>query len=225
MEISDMMGRYAGISAGNWPLDGNSNDASGNSNNGTDSNMSYGLGRFGDAGVFNGSSSRIALPNNASLKPTSFTILAWYKGVDSGTILANMCNESSKIYGFNLNVKVTTGLARLQVGKGTGTVAGTDYQTVESISAVNDGNWHFISGSFDGTHMKIYVDGMMEADVTWANAIVYAATQYPMIGVRQDSSGGYATYLTGSADGVTLLPYVLTDQDIRRWYAYSKGLL
>ena len=113
-----MMGQYQGIAAGIWPLDGNSNDGSGNANNGTDSNVSYdGMGRFGSCASFNGSSSRIALPNNASLKPSgAFTVFCWYKGQVSayGTILENWCLESSKYYGYffglldNLNCPTST---------------------------------------------------------------------------------------------------------------------
>ena len=220
-----MIGRFAGISAGNWPLDGNSNDISGNSNNGTDSNMSYGLGRFGDAGVFNGSTSRIALPNNAGLKPTVFTIIAWYKGTQAtdGTIFQNWNTTSSKYYGFFFGLEGH--LARLVVAKGTGTTSGTDFNFQYSGSAVDDGKWHMIVGMWDGSYIKIYIDGNFENSTAWSATVTYTATQYPMIGVRQDASATYVEYISGSVDSIVLLPYVLSNQDIRRWYAYSKGML
>jgi hypothetical protein len=217
-----MMGRYAGISVGNWPLDGNSNDISGNSNNGTDSNMSYGLGRFGDAGIFNGSTSRIALPNNASLKPATPTIISWYKGTGDGTIIQNWNLTSSVYYGFFLDI--LSGVARVILAKGTGTADGDIKAAATSTSVTND-VWHMIAATFDGTTIKIYLDGKLESSTAWTATLTYTATQYPMIGVRQDASANYSAYLTGAVDSILLLPYVMTDQDIRRWYAYSKGLL
>jgi hypothetical protein len=219
-----MIGRYAGISAGNWPLDGNSNDISGNSNNGADSNMSYGMGRFGNSGAFNGISSRIALPNNASLRPTTPTIIVWYKGTqnDAGTFLQNWNNTSGKYYGFVLGSQGHCG--RAIYAKGTGLADG-DIKAAYTNAVIDDNVWHMIASTFNGTSIKIYLDGGLEATTSWTATLTYTATQYPMIGVRQDASANYAEYVSGAVDNILLLPYVMTDQDIRRWYAYSKGLL
>lgn len=218
-------GLFRGISNAIYPLDGNSNDVSGNANNGTDSNMSYGLGRFGDAGVFNGSTSRIALPNNAGLKPTVLTIIAWYKGTQAtqGTIFQNWNNTSSKYYGFFIGLDGH--LVRMLVAKGTGITPVTDFNFQYSGSAVDDGKWHMIVGTWDGSYIKIYIDGNFETSTAWSATVTYTATQYPMIGVRQDTSATYAEYISGSVDNIVLLPYVLSDQDIRRYYAWSKGML
>ena len=57
-----------------YQLDGNANDLTTNYN-GTASNVTYTTGKFGQAAVFNGSSSRIQLRSNFNLANTSFSLL------------------------------------------------------------------------------------------------------------------------------------------------------
>lgn len=67
---------------GYWRFDGNSNDASGNSNNGTDTDITYTnvVNNSQKTGGFNGSSSKIVVANSLlPSTPTSFTISAWVK--------------------------------------------------------------------------------------------------------------------------------------------------
>jgi hypothetical protein len=59
-----------------YPLDGNANDLSGNYS-GTPTNVSYGVGEFDLAGVFNGSSSRVYASN--IILPTTVSISLWVK--------------------------------------------------------------------------------------------------------------------------------------------------
>lgn len=223
-----MIGRYAGISAGNWPLDGSSADISGNGNNGAGSGCTSVNGKFGLAVSMDGAASYITLPNNASLKPTAFTIMAWYKGthdtVFKGTIIQNWNLTSYKYYGYFLSVNAD-GTAVVYVAKGTGTTANTDYMSCTGTTTINDGNiWHLICGRYDGSTLDIFVDGKKDNSVSWTG-LAYTTTQYPMMGVRQDISGSYQDYLEGSIDEVVLLPYALSDSDMRRQYAWAKGML
>lgn len=222
-----MMGRYAGISNLNLPLNADCNDISGNANNpGTVVDVTYGLGRFGQAAIFNGSSSRANFTGHATLAPTTFTFNCWYKGAEAGygTLYANWRNITSKYYGFF--VGLSGGPARILVAKGTGT-SGSDMATAYSSSSVNNNVWRMITATYDGATIRIYVDGAKEGSTSWSPLVypVNTGDQWPMIGARQDTAVTYSEYLDGSMDELFLLPYVMTDQDIRRWYAYSKGLL
>ena len=217
-----MIGRHFGISAGNWPFLGNSNDISGNANNGTDNDMSYGP----DYGIFNGSSSRISLPNSASLKPTVFTIIALYKGnsATNQNILHDYVNSSSKIYGYTFRVS-TDGTILLRCAKGTGAVINTDFKQISSVATVNDNVRHFVGATYDNSILKVYVDGRFDSSVDWAAGLAYTTTHYPNIGCRQDTSGTYTDYLNGQLGGLELLPYVLSESDFCRLHSYLRGML
>jgi len=78
--------------AAHYPLNGNSNDISGNGNNGTDTSMTYGSKWDDglDVGEFNGSSSAIDLPD--SFQDTTLSYSCWFKttGTSSQVILSNV---------------------------------------------------------------------------------------------------------------------------------------
>ena len=62
-----------------YQLNGNATDVSGNYN-GTATNVTYGAGEFGQAGVFNGSSSKITIPNGGIISSSGgFAISFWLK--------------------------------------------------------------------------------------------------------------------------------------------------
>jgi len=222
-----MIGQYFGLANGNWKLDGNANDASGNGNNGTASNVTWTTGRFGNCGSFNGSNSKIELPNSSSLKPTTFTVMAWYKGTQStlGTIIENFYfyNSGAVYYGwfFGLN----SGVARFVVAKGTGVATYPHIDQVATLVSINDNKWHHVAATIDSSGiLKIYVDGALSGTKNWGYAIAYYSTQYPAIGVRLDSYGAPTEYLSGAVDEVVITGY-MTDAQIRRWYAWSTGKL
>jgi hypothetical protein len=79
-------GTYNGAGSGTtkvlWHMEGNSNDSSGNANNGTDTGMSYGLayGKFGQGGLANGTTSKIVKATNLGIAGTgALTVCVWIK--------------------------------------------------------------------------------------------------------------------------------------------------
>ena len=210
-----MMGRFVGLSNGNWPLGANSNDISGNANNGTDTDISYRQYELFGSANFNGSSSKILLTNTAALKPTTFTIF-WWMLTTSAATGAIISNFEPTYYGYKFVIE--SGAIRAEVGVGTNPPA-----RVTSGAVVNDGKPHFVALVFDGSNLKVYVDGKYDNSV--AGSIGYTATQYPVIGCWRYASTTYSEYYSGSLSQVVVLPYVCTDSDIRRLYAYGKGCL
>ena len=64
-----------------YKLDSNANDSSGNGYNGTASNVTYGNGRFNEAGNFNGTNSIISLPSNliSGTTDSDYSVSMWVK--------------------------------------------------------------------------------------------------------------------------------------------------
>ena len=66
-----------------WKLDGNSNDASGNGHNGTDTAITYTTGKINQAASFNGTTSKITVPDsdafsfNGGSPDKPFSISLW----------------------------------------------------------------------------------------------------------------------------------------------------
>jgi hypothetical protein len=163
-------------------------------------------GKFGGAVALDGNDAYSAT-DHADFKPTgNFTVGGWVKITDEITsmIFASF-SANTKWAGIALYIIGTTGKVRFVSAKNSGTTLNTDYIRAEGTTNVCDGNWHFCVATWDGTNVKIYVDGTQEGgDFAWANAPVYAATNYVRVGC-DNKTGTNVEFFTGSLDDVFLL--------------------
>lgn len=153
----------AGI-VGEWNLGEGSgtlvHDTSGYGNNGTLSgDVTWAPGISGSALSFDGNPGQVDIPASASLDPTStVTVAAYIK--DAGSpgdyryVLAKGaagCVAAS----YGLYTSSDGGLAFYVSGEG-----GTVYaRSPDAGTGVWDGQWHLALGTFDGTTIRLYLDG------------------------------------------------------------------
>jgi hypothetical protein len=177
-------------------------------------------GVFGKAADFDADDAYSATDHD-DFKPTgAFTIGLWIKKNTGGSVFVfqSYSNSGTVFSGIYLYV-TSTGEIQLVSGKNSGNVQGTDFQLVKSTTKINDNAWHFVVSTWDGSHLRMYVDGLSNATaVAWANAPVYAATNYVRIGCRC-LVGTNAQFLTGQLDDVFLLNgTALTGEQINHIY-------
>jgi len=81
-----------------WRFEGNSNDSK-NSNNGTDTNVTYGTsyGKFGQGASYNGTSSYTNIPYNSTLRSMAMTLNFWIRRTQSSISTSNHYNIIGKI--------------------------------------------------------------------------------------------------------------------------------
>ena len=170
-------------------------DTSGNGNTGTASRtaiLNNSNGKFGNCAVFNrGSSDYIALPNSSTTQPTgNFSIGCWFSASSTAVyrcLAQSRSNISGKVAGIQLEVD-DTGKIYIESGKNTGVTIGVDRQFAIGTSTVTDNTWKHGVGTWDGSTLRIYVNGVLEGTTSWANADVYNATTYTRIGnARSDA--------------------------------------
>jgi subtilisin family serine protease len=65
---------------------------------------------------------------------------------------------------------------------------GCEFDNLDAVATVRDGNWHHIAGVWDGSQMRVYVDGQLKASksTTFAPG---TGTSHLLIGRSQDGSG------------------------------------
>jgi hypothetical protein len=142
-----------------YKLDSNSNDNWG-SNNGTDTSVSYVAGKIGNAGSYNGTTSKTVIGNPANLQLSTGTISCWIKASASGgsyrsifgkTLAYNMFLLDGVLIVYNWSSYGTTG------NKSTGI-------------NLNDNLWHHIAFVFEsGTALNyLYIDGVLKLTFSWA---------------------------------------------------------
>jgi hypothetical protein len=108
--------------------------------------------RFGRGLIFDGSTSYVTQVRDATLEPERVTVLAWVNGRgDPG--------QSNRY----VIAKGATGCSASSWALYTGASAGLSFHVWQSPGADpdmwQDGNWHAVAGTFDGSTVRLYVDG------------------------------------------------------------------
>jgi Concanavalin A-like lectin/glucanases superfamily len=166
---------------GDWPFDAGSGtstaDVSGNANNGTlNGGVQWVPGHTGDALGFDGSTGYVQVSDSASLEPAQVTVQAWVKLAGSPGDFkyivakgANGCDAAS--YGLYSG---PTGGLMFYVATNDGL---SFARSPDAGTGVWDGRWHLVTGTYDGSTVRLYVDGSQVGGRTgtpWTSPISYA---------------------------------------------------
>lgn len=162
-----------------WPFNGNANDESGNGNDGVNYGAVLTLDRFNNEnGSYLFENDSIQLNNSSNFNIDAFTISAWIK-----TNNENFNNPYQTVFsyhtgsGFSNYSGYWIGLRGNQADLFLGN--GNSFIDILSNSVVNDGNWHFITGIYEGGVGTIYVDGVQENS---GNFVMVLSAASPVFG-------------------------------------------
>ncbi len=76
-------------------------------------------------------------------------------------------------------------------------------------SSIQDGEWHFLVGTWDGSVLKLYIDGILDAEMPCVGTLL--TNDDPLyIGAR----GGSQRFLGGALDEIKVYNYALTPEEI-----------
>jgi hypothetical protein len=212
-----------------WKLDGDSSDATGNGHDGSDTAITYstanGIINQG-AGTVRENSSCISIPDSTALKPTgSFSINYWEKGTDTADAPTAFQTyaQNTNIAGILPYLSVQAGIV---VGNNTGVTPNTNYVRIAGTTNVQDGNWHMITNTYDGTTVKIYVDGNStpEASQAWTGGVAYQATNYVRIGCENLTGTNHPnSFNTTAWDEIGVWTRALSTSEISALYNSRSG--
>jgi Concanavalin A-like lectin/glucanases superfamily len=204
----------AGPLRGWWPMNERSGqtvrDWSGNGNHGTlgttpaaddnDPTWIKGIFNLGSALRFDGNDV-VSIPDSPSLRPERLTVSAWVRTngppgqfqyfVSKG---ADSCDSAS--WGL---YTTENGLLSFYVYHGDGRWV----RAPEASAEVWDGRWHHIAGTFDGTTVRLFVDGRQIGSGTPTSEPIDYDVPEPDMGFGS-YLGTCALYLTGDIDGVSV---------------------
>lgn len=162
--------------------------------------------------------------DHADFRPTgNFTMGCWVKVLNNAAAVTLFQSRAQNTFvsGIRLTI-LAEGTVVLFSGLDTGTTNGTDYSSVISTTVVDNDVWHWCVGTWDGSYLRIYVDGALDGEVAWANAPVYNATSYIRVGCGC-SAGTNTNFLTGAVDDVFLINgHALSSFEVRNLYDSQK---
>jgi hypothetical protein len=209
-----VLGLAAGIAnadlVGYWKFDeGSGNTAYDLSNYTNDGTINGGpkwvAGKIGAALEFDGSDDYVDCGNDPSLNINDrITVAAWVKTTSTAHgyfVSKGTAWDETGHYaiGQEYNVPMTF---QFEIAGSGGTVE------LDSNVAVNDGQWHYIVGTYDDTVVRVYIDGVEENSSTGTNRLTDSAIGGLTIGQR----GG--NIISGTIDEVRIYNHALTEGEI-----------
>jgi len=222
--LSAVSGAAQAELVGYWTFNGNANDSSTYTNNGTASNVSYTTdlptelaGHASQSASFNGSSSDVIVPYTSSLYCNSaVTIAFWMKALNtdqSNNFRRAFSNIAGGAYGFefqqdigstNMQVRIDTNSTDSE-GKANG------INQCKNIGTAFDGNWHHIAITADSTGtLTTYFDGLGTAQ-----SFLFGTTFGSTANIRfGNSMNEPSDWLKGSMADAAMWNNVLTGNQI-----------
>ncbi len=223
-----LIGQVPAGAIGDWPFDGNANDVSGNGNNGIVSGAIPAPDRFNQpnkAYRFDGTSSKIFVPNNTSIdvaQGTSFSFATWmksYSSTQSGVIMAKHNMGTWNGYNFIANNSADPGYCTSYDHIYWYVAAGAQEDACSDNPIIADTLWHFLVGVYDGASnwSLLYVDNILQLD-TGRSSGVSSNTADLCFGFINDPSNQSIGFFNGVLDGARLYKRVLTEAEILALY-------
>ncbi|MCA9063465.1 MAG: hypothetical protein KDA96_10410, partial [Planctomycetaceae bacterium] len=190
--------------------DGTAKDVLGNNQPSAANAPAWVSGASGLAGDFNGVDDYIVVPNSTSLSASTVTVDVWVRpdatGVNSTIVTKEGVVASSEIgFGFRQRADNHFWFVLGREGAASAIAASTTTLTA--------GQWYHLTGTYDGSNAKLYVNGILEA--TTATTVALNSTT-PMVIGRQQISGGF---FDGMIDELALFDRPLTSGEVAAVYA------
>ncbi|MFC1691007.1 LamG-like jellyroll fold domain-containing protein [Nanoarchaeota archaeon] len=101
---------------------------------------------------------------------------------------------------------------------------GNDNYRAISSGSINDGNWHHIAATYNGSEMRLYVDGKLNATNTSFSGSLPTNTDPVWIGRNYDPENSTG-YFNGTIDEVQIYPAALSAQQIKALYNNRTDLI
>jgi hypothetical protein len=98
--------------------------------------------------------------------------------------------------------------------------------TVVGTTDVNDGLWHHVAGSFDGTQYNLYVDGKLEATVSTSGSISAGTAYYGCIGAhyKKNDERDPRRFFEGLIDDVRIYDRILSESEVHYIFTFRPGM-
>jgi hypothetical protein len=223
--------------SGWWPMNEGRGqtvyDWSGNGNNGQlgstagvdDNDPTWIRGVFAGSALRFGGDDFVRVPASAELESQNLTVSAWVRGGSSPGqfkyVMAKGTSGDCIASSYGLYTANNGGMA-FYVYDGTGETAGFHVSPAADPSAVWDGRWHNVAGTYDGTTVRLFVDGVQVGTGTPSTAPVHygLASGDGLIGSYVDST--CSLYFVGDIDGVSVWNRALPISDLATVF---RGLL
>ena len=206
-----------------WLFDENSGDvvkdASGSGNDGKIVGAKWTAGKFGTALPFAGDNTYVEVPDSESLsiQGDQITVQAWvnpreiHQRDTSLNAVAQKWGDGSNRRQYQLTLSAGGGgTAWFYVS-----TDGVNFPRVEGVTPIELGKWTHIAGTYDGSHLRIYVNGVLDAELAQSGDLHSSDIYVRLGGYGMDAEYGQNRFLDGAIDEVMIAKKALTASEIQ----------
>jgi hypothetical protein len=196
-----------------YPFNGNANDETGNNHNGTkNGSVTLTSDRFGNANkAYNFSGGNITVPTAGFHNP-NFTISCWVKPVTSTCYYDGPVIFSDYDGYYNGNTLTLRKNGKVDIGISGG--SGTKSYTCRSNNVAPLNQWSFITASYNGSVLNIYINGNLENTLA-GPYFTFSTKTLLKIG---DSSWSGDYHFNGTIDDIKIFNRAITEYEIKCLY-------
>jgi hypothetical protein len=156
---------------------------------------------------FDGSNDYVDCGNSASVQRNGtqpLTVEAWVKPAGGAwvAVVSKLVHTASN-EGYSLEI-LNQNKVSLILGNNS-----SDWNLVTSNTALTPGAWSHIAATYDGSTVKVYVNGLLDKSSTWTNGITDSGTNL-LLGSRSGT-----TFYSGQMDEVRVWTVARTEAEIR----------
>lgn len=207
--VLGLVGSASAALVAHYEFEGNANDSSANALHGTaHGGPSYVGGMFGQAIGLDGVDDYVDCGNSPLLDITGqITVAAWVRTNDSANgehnpYITKGDHSFALKHGFNgIQFFIYDG----------------DYRAVHvPVDSSFNGIWHHVAGTYDGSEVKLYIDGALEASLAYTGSIA-SSTHSVNIGSNAEVSG---RFYDGAIDDVRIYDNALTAGQVLQLYEW-----
>lgn len=191
-------------------------DRSGGGFNGTITGASVTPGKLGQGLSFNGSSTYVTISDQSALKPNNVTLSAWIKPGSLSAVGAIIEKGDANTAGYGMYALTSNKLCSV-----IRTTTGTLVSGASTVSSLQVGTWSHLAATYDGTTLKLYVNGAFTALIndgacglnTGTGNIVNDTSS-----LRIGSRNGSSSFFNGLIDESRVYNRALSDSEIAALY-------
>ncbi|HEY5909336.1 MAG TPA: LamG domain-containing protein, partial [Verrucomicrobiae bacterium] len=163
------------------------------------------------AAPINGIVSGVDAGYDEAFNPTGtqpFTAMTWFRCYPSDGVIQTIMSHGAN---WTMDLDGTTGRVAWNLGAG---------GVVTSSTILNDGNWHFLAGTYDGLATSLYVDGALDGSVSGPATLVGDTTSTVVLGgnALYKTVGSNERYFAGALAHAAICTNALSGAQIMQLY-------
>ena len=181
---------------------------------------------------FGGTNAYVTFGNPAKLHLPAFTVEAWFNRQGSGVSATTGTNgianalplvtrgtgeseSAATDMNYFLGIDTATNVLAADFEEGAGGTSPSLNHPIRGVTTITNNTWHHAAATYDGNRWQLFLDGVLETELTIGQPPAAAGNQHAAIGTALTSTGAAASFFDGVIDEARIWNRALTASEIQ----------